>query len=487
MLWANGITHLGIGARLWLEGLLNTCISGMKRSLETLLALAAIAVLFGVVWTQVIAVEVEVKASPPMDLGPVAVTGQVLEAGPLELSVHGFGTLQAVRRVPIAMEGAGRIAWVSDKWRLGAEVPEGEVLVRLADDGLALAVKTAEAQVAQAMAAVSATLVEVEGASAVELLARKAFVVATRDLKRVAQSFEKQIASEQLLDRAQSQEIAAENALELAAANTARAKAAKVTAKAAVQVAEAALAQAQEARQHQDFRAPFTGRLTQAKPQVGALVAPGSAAAMSMGELLDTSELLLVAQIHEDSIARLAGGQDARVSLPSRPGMSIAGKVRHLGVASDPVTRSLPVQISIPNDDLKLPAGLFAQASISVGQLSGALQIDRKQFLWLEGVPVAYVLAQPGEEFVAEARPLVLGDPVGEGFVVQAGLSHGETLLTSPLDRLAPRAEGKHTPVWMKDGSTGPSKDSNLGAVREPQSGNEPPAGGAVDQAGEAK
>ena len=65
------------------------------------------------------------------------------------------------------------------------------------------------------------------------------------------------------------------------------------------------LAQAQEARQHQDFRAPFTGRLTQAKPQVGALVAPGSAAAMSMGELLDTSELLLVAQIHEDSIARL--------------------------------------------------------------------------------------------------------------------------------------------------------------------------------------
>lgn len=452
-----------------------------------MLALAVIAVLFGVVWTQVIAVEAEVKSSPPMALGPVAVTGVLLQAGPLELSVQGFGSLQAVRRVPIALEGAGRITWVSEKWQLGAQIPADEVLVRLADEGLALAVKTAEAQLAQATAAVGATLVEIEGASAVELLTQKAFVVAARDLKRVEQSFEKQIASEQLLDRAQTQEIAAENSLELAVANTARAKAAKATAKAAVQVAEAALAQAQEARQHQDFRAPFAGRLTQAKPQIGALVAPGSAAAMSMGELLDTSELLLVAQIHEDSIARVAEGQSARVTLPSRPGLTIAGQVRYLGVASDPVTRSLPVQIAILNDELKLPAGLFAQASISVGQIPGALQIDRKQFVWLEGVPIAYVLAKRGDEFVAEARKLVLGDPVGEGFLVLDGLGHGETLLTTPLDRLAPRTEGKATPVWMKDGSTGPPRETPVGTVEGPHSGDAPSAGGAGDQAGEAK
>jgi multidrug resistance efflux pump len=459
----------------------------MKRSLETLFALVVIAVLFGVVWTQVIAVKVEAQASPPMELGAVTVTGIVLEAGALELSVRGFGTLQAVRRVPVAVEGAGRIVSVSEKWQLGAQVPEGEVLLRLADEGLGLAVKTAEAQLAQSMAGAAAALVEIEGAEAVEALAGKAHVVAARDLRRVEQSFAKKIASEQLLDRAQSQEIAAENALELAAANTRRAKAARVTAKATVQVAEAAVAQAREARSHQDFRAPFAGRLTQAKPQVGALVAPGSAAAMSMGELLDTSELLLVAQIHEDSIARVAKGQSAVVTLPSRPGLTIAGVVRYLGVASDPVTRSLPVQIAIANDELQLPAGLFAEATISVGQLDDVMVIDRKQFLWLKGVPIAYVRGLRNGEPIAEARTLVLGDPVGEGFLVRGGLLDGETLLTSPLDRLAPRAGGGAPQVWMKDGSDGPPRKLTIGTVDGTDAGAALSTESALEQAGESK
>ena len=428
----------------------------IKRSFETIVALGVIAVLFGFIWKAVISVKPEISSAPPMDLGPVGVTVLDLEATAYDLTVDAYGTLAPLRRLAISVEGAGRIDHVSPNWKMGAIVPAGELLISLDATRIELAVQMAVAQLAQSQAAAAAAKVELQGAAAIEDLAREARVVAHRELNRVQDLFEKGVASEQLIDQAHGAEIAASQALEQAVAAQRRSVATEVTAGAAVDVAFAALEQARDGLTRLSFTTPFAGRLTSAAPEIGGLITLGAPA--MLGELLDTSSLLLVAQVHEDQLSRLLIGQRAQISFPSRGELVIEGKVRQLGVFADPLTRSLPVELVIGNDSatdasgLGLPAGLFAAATIDVGREQDALVIDRKHLVWIEGRPTAYVIGvgQNGEA-VAEQRFLNLGDTVGEGFLVLDGLANGEVLLTSPLDRLAPRKGGEPTPIIRLD------------------------------------
>jgi multidrug efflux pump subunit AcrA (membrane-fusion protein) len=424
----------------------------IKRSLETLVALGVIALIFGVIWIKVIDVEHPIQPAAPMELGPVGVTTKALSPQTVDLKVEAFGTLQPLRRMAISLESAGRVVFVSPKWTLGGTVEKGDQLLCLDPTQAQLAVNMAEAQLSQVEAAAAAAKVELEGTLAVEELSREARTVARRELKRARELFEKNVSSEQVIDLAQAAEIASSNAVELASAANRRAIAAMSTAAAAAEVARASLKLARDGLTRLAFTAPFTGRLTAAPPEIGALLAP--AAPVFLGELLDTSSLLLVAHVHEDSLSRLAKGQRAVVTLPSRGDLSLDGSVRDLGAQADPLTRSLPVEIVFSNDPALdasgegLPAGLFAAAEIQVGTLRDAILIHRKHFVWIEGVPTAYVSSrnQAGEE-VAEARALTLGLPIGESFLVLEGLAQKEELLTSPLDRLAPRKPGEPTPI----------------------------------------
>ena len=100
-----------------------------------------------------------------------------------------------------------------------------------------------------------------------------------------------------------------------------------------------------------------------------------------------------------------------------------------------------------------LPAGLFAQARIEVARIAGALWIDRRHFTWIDGAPIAYVLAvdpDDPERSTAERRVLVLAREHGEGFLLGGGLAPGERLITHPLDRLAAGTE-----VRVLEGSAG--------------------------------
>jgi HlyD family secretion protein len=425
-----------------------------NRTLETLLAFAVIGVLFGVVWTQVIDVEHPVQAAPPMELGPVGVTALTVEASGIALSVQAFGTLSPMRRVALAAEGAGRIVAISSKWKLGGAVQAGEVLLELEPAQVQLAVAMAKAQLVQAQAGAAAASAELEGATAIEKLAREALTVADRELRRIKDLLANNVASEQLIDQARTAKIAASNVVESAAAAMRRVEAAVVTAAAAVEVAQAGLGQAEDGLTRLSILAPFAGRFTMAPPEVGGLLGPGSATSQMLGELIETDRLLLVAQIHEDDLERLAIGQPAVVRFPSRTGLSRLGEVHNISALVDPMTRSLRIEVLVNNDgetaesSPRLPAGLFGQATIATGSLPAAIAIDRRHFVWLDGQPTAFVKGTlESGQVVAMPRTLVLGEAVGETFVVSAGLEPADTLLISPLDRLAPRSSGEFATI----------------------------------------
>ena len=406
-----------------------------KRSLETVVALAVIALLFFTLWVRVISVVEEPRPAPPMDLGAVPVTLRDLAAEPIELTLDLRGTLAPVRRAAVAVETPGRLVEVAPGWRAGRAVEAGELLARVDALPAELAWETARAARDQATALRDAA--EVDAAQAAEALPilEEALAVAGRERARVEELAVTGEASDALVDQALGAELAARSAAQSGRAAVARTAAAALAAEASLAAAEASLRQAADRKGRHDVTAPFAGVLSATGPEVGDLAASG----MPLGEVLDTSTLVLLAQVHESDLAGLAPGLDVAVTLPSRPGLELAGTIARLAPAADPLTRSLAVEVELDNTATALPAGLYAEGRVVQGRLDDALWIDRAELRWEAGLPLAFVatgVGAPPGGLVAEPRALTLGPPHGEGFLVTAGLAGGERLIVEPLDRM---------------------------------------------------
>ena len=438
-----------------------------KRSAETLVALAGIAVLFALLWVKVISVVEPPRPAPPMDLGPVPVVLELLEPRDLVRHLDLQGTLTPQRRAALALESSGRVVEVLPGWRAGRAVEAGELLARVDPAPTSLARATAVAERDRVAATRDAAAVDLARAEAALPTQVELVDVRRRDRERLEALVPTGEASASLADQARGAELAARVALEAGEAAVARARAGLAAADAAVASAEAALAQATDATTRLELRAPFAGLLTAAGPEVGGVATAGA----PLGELVDTTTLVLVAQVHESRLGGLVPGLDVAVTLPARPGELRSGRIARLAPAADPRTRNLAVEVVVDNRAEPLPAGLFAEGRCRVAELPGALWVRRGAFRWEAGAPLAFV-AVPGPDggLVAEPRPLTLGPPLGEGFLVEAGLAPGDRLVTSPLDRMdaRPGADGP-TPVRPRTATasagTGAPADRDAGTV----------------------
>jgi len=104
--------------------------------------------------------------------------------------------------------------------------------------------------------------------------------------------------------------------------------------------------------------APFAGVVEALHLDIGDLAAPGSACAT----LISLDPLLVVANVSERDISFLSEGQavTARTSTDQR----LTGEVTFVGSVSDAATRTYPIEITVPNPDYRLRAGLTTVVSV---------------------------------------------------------------------------------------------------------------------------
>jgi len=376
------------------------------------------------------------------DPGPVPVTTRELEARDVPLEVEAYGTLAAKRRARLAPEIAGRIERRLETWRPGLRIARGTELVRIDDTALRLALDEADAAVREAEAALAAARLSVERASAELEPVRERHAIAARDLERGQELLTEGIASASGLDALRAAERAAEVQVRQVTSRLESARAEVAVRRESLARAESARAVAQDRLERSSIRAPFDGFLVGRAPDVGSYVGPNAVVC----ELVDLSELQLVARVAEIELAGLAEGRPAVVTTPSQPGRRYEARVHAVGVDADPSARSVAVEVAVANPvpvdnghpgRPALVAGQFARARIDVGSHDSVLTIERKEIVWRAGRPVAFVLdASDPTAPVARARELELGRAVREGFVVRAGLEPGDTLIQAPLDRM---------------------------------------------------
>ena len=122
--------------------------------------------------------------------------------------------------------------------------------------------------------------------------------------------------------------------------------------------------------------APFSGVVTWRYADTGALIQAGTSNASSMPvvKLAQVNVLRLRLPVPESLSGAVRVGDTATIHVQAL-GMTFPGKVTRTTGALDPSTRTMQVEIDVPNGDGKLAPGMYAQVSLRIRRSGDALAV----------------------------------------------------------------------------------------------------------------
>lgn len=194
------------------------------------------------------------------------------------------------------------------------------------------------------------------------------------------------------------------------------------------QSATANLQKLEEMKSFETVYAPFTGVITLRNVDVGALVNAGSTLLFRVAQISTLRTYVNVPQTDADSVRP---GQLAQLSVSNFPGRYFAGTVARTANSLDPNSRTMLVEVQVPNPKGLLLPGMYSQVDLSSARTDPPLLIPG----------AALIIRATGPE-VAVVRPdhtvhfqkIGIGRDYGDRLEVVSGLEAGDTIITNPRD-----------------------------------------------------
>jgi membrane fusion protein (multidrug efflux system) len=149
-------------------------------------------------------------------------------------------------------------------------------------------------------------------------------------------------------------------------------------AEATMKVAVAALDVATTRLDYARIRAPFGGTITKKYLDPGAVV---SALTSTLFTLMDLDRMKIIINVLEQDIPRVTMGLEASVTVDAFPGKKFTGNVSKFAQAVDLATRTMAVELDIPNPGHLLRPGMFATVSLNVGRHQDAVTLPTQALL----------------------------------------------------------------------------------------------------------
>jgi len=208
------------------------------------------------------------------------------------------------------------------------------------------------------------------------------------------------------------------------------------------------IAESGEARRTVPVVAPASGYLVSKMVFSGQQVMPGQ----EMFRLVDLSAIWVEASLYEIDAARVALGDEARLSLAYEPAAARAGRVSYVYPEIDMATRTLRVRFDVVNPKLDWKPGMFVDVELS-GRPRQALVVPDEAVLDTGERKLVFVETAPGR---FEPREVGVGERRSGEAEILSGLAAGERVATRAnflLDSesrlraaLSARAAGTATP-----------------------------------------
>ncbi len=195
------------------------------------------------------------------------------------------------------------------------------------------------------------------------------------------------------------------------------------------------------------LRAPIAGIVSNRAVNTGDVVSVGA----ELFTIIDPSSMRLEGSVPSADLSQLRIGANVQFQVRGYAQV-FAGEIARIGPQADPVTRQVPIYVSIPNVGGRLVAGLFAEGRVVNESVEGL--IVPTNAVNTTG-PSPWVLRVAGG--TTERVPVTLGlrDSRTEQVQVAAGLNEGDTLLRGAAQGITPG-----TPVTV----SAPTRDSDPAA-----------------------
>jgi membrane fusion protein (multidrug efflux system) len=204
---------------------------------------------------------------------------------------------------------------------------------------------------------------------------------------------------------------------------------------AALLAAQSNVARLGQMQSYEKVYAPFAGVITARNIDVGALIDAGSAGgpAKEMFDLAQTSVLRVYADVPQNYAGTPLDGTPACLAVAQLPGRCLPGSVARNSGAINPVTRTLRIEVDVPNADGAVLPGSFGQVRVSLRDAQPGLSLPVNTLLYRpEGLQVATVDAQQ-KVLLKTIRP---GRDFGTRIEVTSGLAATDRVILNPSDSI---------------------------------------------------
>lgn len=293
-----------------------------------------------------------------------------------------------------------RVSGYLDDWKkdIGDRVKKGEVLAHIDTPEL-------DDQY-------TAALARVNELKANKLVAQTSAEFATASFKRYQASVQEGAVSQEEVDQKKAELDSTK---------------AKVTAAdAQVASADAEVKRLETLRHFKDVVAPFDGVITERHIDPGALVTAGSTTNTSpLFNISQSDRMRVFVDVPQPAVPDVKVGMIVAVAAKEFPGRKFEGKVDRTSSSIDTMSKTLKVEVLVPNPDLVLLPGMYVTATFQTNRSDPPLRIPASALAFgPSGPQVAVVDADDHVSF----RDIKIGRDLGDAVEIASGLSGNETV-----------------------------------------------------------
>jgi membrane fusion protein, multidrug efflux system len=198
--------------------------------------------------------------------------------------------------------------------------------------------------------------------------------------------------------------------------------------------AAAELTSAQALKDFESVRAPFAGTITARYIDVGSLVAAGSGRTVQkLFDLNQPDPLRVFVNVPQADVSSVTPGTPATITVDELSGQTFHGNITRDAGAFDQTSRTLLLQIDVPNPEGRLRPGMYAQAKFALQKPAATLLIpDNTIQIDAKGIRV-FVVDAAGK---IEIKPVKLGRDLGAKSEILTGINTADRVIQNPTPDL---------------------------------------------------
>ena len=360
--------------------------------------------------------------------GTPAPTVAVAKAAPHDLSRNVILTAEfkPFQEIDVLAKVAGYVKQINVD--AGDHVRQGQLLAVLEIPEMESDIARAQAALDRSRAEVARARDELQRAQAAHDMNHLAFTRLDSVIKA-----RPGLVAQQEIDDAHSRDLQGE-------AQIAGARSALAAAEEQVRVSEAEQTRIKTMFDYARVTAPFTGVVTKRFANTGSMIQAGTASTTQTMPIVRLSEnglLRLILPVPESEVTLIKIGKSVQVNVPTLH-RTFPGKVARFSNELQLSTRTMDTEVDVPNPELVIIPGMYAEVSLAVEQNPHALAVPLQAIGGSEDKPTVLLVNPSGH---IEERPVEVGIQTSDLAEIKSGLVSGDLVIVGSRSQLKPGQE----------------------------------------------